>query len=131
MSEWTSTDRRSVVSTKSRYSSRPDPTTRVLSRGGVIEYRACKYPHTTSTEHEPKQQCTARAGASDGSPPCLGESSHRWVPVNTPQYTGAVTTGGCGWLSTDQQHTTATDNEPRLVSSQDPFTRFRENFIAS
>ena len=41
----------------------PEPTTRVLSRGGVIEYRAYKYPYTTSTEHEPKQQRTARAGA--------------------------------------------------------------------
>ena len=29
----------------------------------LIEYRAFKYPYTTSTEHEPKQQRTARAGA--------------------------------------------------------------------
>ena len=29
----------------------------------LIEYRAFLYPYTTSTEHEPKQQCTARAGA--------------------------------------------------------------------
>ena len=29
----------------------------------LIEYRANKYPYTTSTEHEPKQQRTARAGA--------------------------------------------------------------------
>ena len=60
----------------------PEPTTRVLSRGGVIEYRAYQYPYTTSTEHEPKQQCTARAGALN-SPPCLSGSPHRWVLVNT------------------------------------------------
>ena len=50
---------------------------------GVIRISCLKYPQTTSTEHEPKQQYTARAGGSDGSPSCLGGSSHRWVPVNT------------------------------------------------
>ena len=29
----------------------------------LVTYRAYKYPYTTSTEHEPKQQRTARAGA--------------------------------------------------------------------
>ena len=58
----------------------PEPTTRVLSRGGVIEYRAYKYPNKTSTEHGTQATTNCTSWRSDGSPSCLGGSSHRWVP---------------------------------------------------
>ena len=89
----------------------PEPTTRVLSRGRAIEYRAYQYPYTTSTEHEPKQQRTARAGALTHHPAWVGH--HTGGPGQHPQYTGSVTTGGCGCLN-DHRHTTTTKTSPNL-----------------
>ena len=52
-------------------------------RGCVIEYRAFEYPYTTSTEHEPKQQRTARAGALMTHHPACVSHHTGGVPVNT------------------------------------------------
>ena len=66
-----------------------------FSRGGVFEYDDL----TMHGNHNPHN---ARAGA----PPCLGGSTHRWVPVDTHS-TPVPERDGCGWLITTHkaQHT--------------------------
>ena len=65
---------------------------------------------TTSkrTGNHTMQSTQGTSWRSGDPPPCLGGTSHWWVPVNThsTQYTGAITTGGCGWLGTNHKHST-------------------------
>ena len=103
-----------------------EPTTRVLSRGGVIEYRAFQYPYTPS--HRARTQATTHCTSwrSDDSPPCLGGSSHRWVPVNTHSTPVPLRREAVGGSTT-----TSTPQRQRRVQTSHPFTRLRENIIAS
>ena len=102
----------------------PEPTTRVLSQGGVIEYRAYKYPYTTSTEREPKQQRTARADAlMTHHPAWVGHHTGGSVNThNTPVPSRREAVGG--------PTTTGTPQRQRRVQTSDPFTRLRENIVA-
>ena len=61
----------------------PEPTTRVLSRGGVIRISRLKVPSNDINRARTQATKHRTSWRSDGSPSCLGGSSHRWVPVNT------------------------------------------------
>ena len=109
----------------------PEPTTRVLSRGGVIEYRAYKYPNKTSTEHGTQATTNCTSWRSDGSPSCLGGHHTGGSRVITPtvhrcRYDGSL------WVA---QHRPTTHDSDRQCAQtcilSDPFTRLRENIIAS
>ena len=68
-----------VTVLKRRYSSRLNPTTRVLSRGCVGTKRVSITSHTTTTTlHN-----TNTSQRSDGSPPSMNGSLHGWVPVDS------------------------------------------------
>ena len=69
---------------------RPKSTARVFDRGGVF-VNACQcmsiaraHAYSSCISQQLQQQSSSQKGwLSDDSPPCLGESSHRWVQVDT------------------------------------------------
>ena len=70
----------------------------------IIHYCLITRVHTTthlSRHHATAPRTSRRFG---GSSSCLDESSHPWVPAGHPQYTGASTEEGCGWLSSTHRH---------------------------
>ena len=67
------------------YSSRLNPTRRVLSRGGVLQNTVRCFTHLSHDIHRAQALATTQCTSwrFDGSPSCLGGSSHGWVSVNT------------------------------------------------
>ena len=105
---------------KSCYSSRLNPTIRVLSRGGVLE---------NSTSHDFSRDSNS---TSNHAPRGL---ALRWLtilpgwvitrvgPGQLPQYTRAFPRGGCGWLTTPQAQQAPKD-EPKLKFLHQKTPRF-------
>ena len=92
----------SVTSTPRDAISRVGRTTRRAwsDRGCVLETtRECPYTACTrhSTKTTPRHRTDRTSWRSHGSS-CLDESSPQCVSAGHPRYTGAVTTGGRGWL---------------------------------
>ena len=68
---------------------------------------------TTTISHDNNNHRTSKHAStswrSDGSPSCLGGSSHGWVPVKTHSTPVPLRWGGCGLLTGTPTH----NNEPK------------------
>ena len=93
------------------------PDTDSVSRGGGVRYTSL----TTTISHDNNNHRTSKHAStswrSDGSPSCLGGSSHGWGPGQNPQYTRAHFGGEDVGCSLALQHTTMSPRKRNTITT--------------